>query len=477
MIFKQLTLIGVFGFSIYSPGVLADQDMRELLIELTSQIRELKTELKKSNARIDELEQKLEKSAQTQTTTVSPPIAQTQTTPSPSAVSPQTLAGAPTEKEPKPAVSAGDVKGTIKIPGTDTSIGVGGYVKLDALYSSTSMGENKYGNQRLEPSEIPVKPLGKGNEDQLTLHAKESRFWLKSFTPSSWGDMNTYVEIDFFGDPGAYTYTPRLRHAYGSLGNFLAGQTWSTFLNSQALADTLDNNTSVGSLLTLRQPQVRWTQPFTIEHLPMEWQASLEAPRSRIWDVSSNNPMTTVTSSHYPDMVARLNFYPSWGNLSLAALGRQVQYAPDSNTPEQSVWGGAISAAGKISTSGSDNLRFMLNYGNGMGRYDENNFFADATFDAQGNIHLITSYSGMLAYQHWWNKAWRSNVEYGIAHADQPGFAGLANQQTQSVHANLLWSPITQTTIGLEYIYANRELVNQQDGELHRLQFSTRFNF
>ncbi len=471
---KRLTLILVLGFSIFSPGVLADQDMRELLIELTSQIRELKAEVSKSNSRIDELEQKLAKTTEAKTPAVPVPVAQNQPA-QPTVIAQPVVANSP-EKEPKPVVTAGDVKGTIKIPGTDTSIGVGGYVKLDALYSNTSMGKDKYGNQRLEPSEIPVKPLGKGNEDQLTLHAKESRFWLKSFTPSRWGDMNTYVEIDFFGDPGAYTYTPRLRHAYGSLGNFLAGQTWSTFLNSQALADTLDNNTSVGSLLTLRQPQVRWTQPFTLDNLPMEWQASLEAPRSRIWDVSTNT-INTVTSSHYPDMVARLNFYPSWGNLSLAALGRQVQYAPNSKAPEKSAWGGAVSAAGKISTSGSDNLRFMLNYGNAMGRYDENNFFADATFNQQGDIDLITSYSGMLAYQHWWDKAWRSNVEYGIAYADQPGFAALANQQTQSVHANLLWSPMLQTTIGLEYIYANRELVNQQNGELHRVQFSTRFNF
>jgi len=462
---------------------MAEQDMRELILELTSQIKALKSEVSKSNARIDELEQKLantlqEKSVVAQSPVVTPaqpvtqPLAQALPVVAPL---PAASAEAP-KKDSPPVVTAGDVKATIKIPGTDTSIGVGGYVKLDALYSSTSMGNNMYGNQRLEPSEIPVNPLGKGNEDQLTLHAKESRFWLKSFTPSSWGNMNTYVEIDFFGDPGAYTYTPRLRHAYGSLGNFLAGQTWSTFLNSQALADTLDNNTSVGSLLTLRQPQVRWTQPFTVDNLPMEWQASLEAPRSRIWDTSTN-AMTTVTSSHYPDIVARLNFYPSWGNLSLAALGRQVQYAPNSKEPEKSVWGSAVSAAGKINTSGPDNLRFMLNYGNAMGRYDENNFFADATFNQQGDIELITSYSGMLAYQHWWDKAWRSNVEYGIAYADQPGFAALANQQTQSVHANLLWSPMLQTTIGLEYIYANRELTNHQNGELHRLQFSTRFNF
>lgn len=450
--------------------------MRELILELTTQIKALQSEVSKSNARIDELEQKLEKTTEVKAVTAVAPTAQIQAA-APTTTNPQpVVTTVPPEKDAKPVVTAGDVKGTLKIPGTDTSIGVGGYVKLDAIYSSTSMGKDKYGNQRLDPSEIPVQSLGKGNEDQLSMHAKESRLWFKSFTPSRWGDMNTYVEIDFFGDPGAYTYIPRLRHAYGSLGNFLAGQTWSTFLNSQALADTLDNNTSVGSLLTLRHPLVRWTQPFSVDNLPMEWQVALEAPRSRIWDAETNS-MTTTSSSHYPDIVARLNFLPSWGNLSLSALGRQVQITPNASDPEQSVWGGAVSMAGKINTIGSDNIRFMLNYGNAIGRYEENNFFADSALDNNGNIQLITSYSGMLAYQHWWHKAWRSNLAYGIAYAEQPGFAAMANQQTQSVHANLLWSPISQATIGLEYIFANRELVNNENGELHRVQFSTRFNF
>ncbi len=469
---KRLILLSPILLSAWANPARADQDMRELIMELTGQIKELKSQVSLSNARIDELEQKLKNTAQASSLPSPAPVAQTPAVPAPS---PQAATAANPPKQSKPVVSAGDVKGTIKIPGTDTSIGIGGYVKLDTLFNSTSMGKDKYGNQRLEPSEIPVKSLGKGNEDQLSWHAKESRFWLKSFTPGSWGDINTYIEMDFFGDPGAYTYIPRLRHAYGSLGNFLAGQTWSTFLNSQALADTLDNNNSVGGLSTLRQPQVRWTQPFTVDNLAMEWQVALESARSRIWDAEAG--MTTVSGSHYPDMVARLNFFPGWGSLSLAALGRQVQSASTATEPEESAWGGAISMAGKINTLGSDNIRFMLNYGHAISRYEENSFFADATINQNHAIDLITSYSGMLAYQHWWNNTWRSNWVYGITYADQPAFAALANQQSQSLHANLLWNPISQATIGLEYIYANRELLNHQNGELHRLQFSTRFNF
>lgn len=120
----------------------------------------------------------------------------------------------------------------------------------------------------------------------------------------------------------------------------------------------------------------------------------------------------------------------------------------------------------------------MFGYGDAFGRYAVNNFFADGFVNGAGEFEVLVSYSGMLAYQHWWDKAWRSTIAYGFAGAaDQPGFAGNANQQTQSLHANLLWSPLPRTTIGLEYIYANRELVNGQNGELQRVQLSTRFNF
>ncbi len=450
----------------------SQQDMGELIKELTTQIKELQKQVARSNARIDELEQRLKDRQDAQAVAVTPVTTQApQSAPAENRLAENNSK----EKDSKPVVTAGDTKGTFKVPGTETSIAIGGFVKLDALFSDTSTGKDSFGNQRVELAEIPVTALQPGENDQITLHAKESRFWFKSFTPSSWGDINTYMEIDFFGDERLYNYTPRLRHAYGTIGNFLAGQTWTTFLNSQALADTLDNN-NVGILLSLRQPQVRWTQPFTLAQLPMEGIVALEAPRSYIFD-AANNGITKHNSSHYPDIVARLNFLPTWGNLSLAAMARQAQYSPSASDGEQSIWGGGVSLAGKINTYGADNIRFMLDYGNALGRYGPNNFFADAAVDSDSSLQLITTYSGMFAYQHWWNEAWRSTFAYGIAYADQPKFATLANQQAQSFHANLLWSPVTQTTIGLEYIYANRELVNEQNGELQRVQFSTRFNF
>src|SRR6266849_10069986 len=46
-----------------------------------------------------------------------------------------------------------------------------------------------------------------------------------------YGNMTTFIEGDFFGADGNETVTNsngfRIRHAYGTLGNFLAGQYWT----------------------------------------------------------------------------------------------------------------------------------------------------------------------------------------------------------------------------------------------------------
>jgi hypothetical protein len=72
-----------------------------------------------------------------------------------------------------------------------------------------------------------------------------------------------FVESDFFGGGGTETVSNshhlRLRHAYGKVGNFLAGQTWSTFMGANwLLPTTIDFDGSAG-MANIRQAQFRWT--------------------------------------------------------------------------------------------------------------------------------------------------------------------------------------------------------------------------
>jgi len=83
----------------------------------------------------------------------------------------------------------------------------------------------------------------------------------------------------------------------------------------------------------------------------------------------------------------------------------QINSQVDSNA-----FGGAVGLAGRIKTIERDDLRFMLNYGNVLGRYASSNLFNDGAINAQGEIELFNQYGGFAAYGHWWDDSWRSTI-------------------------------------------------------------------
>jgi len=371
-----------------------------------------------------------------------------------------------------------EIKNSMKIPNTNTKLEIGGYIKLDVNYNSQSVGGSggsNLGDQFLQPGSIPIQS-NPSEQNQITFHARQSRFWIKSETPTDWGNFKTYLEMDFFAfqSPGnervSNSYAPRLRHAYGTLGQFLIGQTYTTFMNVSALPELNDFGGPVGRIFA-RQPQIRWKhQLFNSSFNGM---LALESPETTL--TQTNGKRQTPNQDYIPDMIARINLHQSWGNISLAGMVRNIQ----TNTPKpDNAFGGVVNFSGKIKTIARDDLRFMGYYGNAMGRYASSNLFNGGAINNQGKISLFNQYGGYISYRHWWDKHWRSTLVYGISYADNPDFvARTVTRQAQAAQINLLWSPIHQATFGLEYTYANRKLENHQTGHLHRVQFSSIFHF
>ena len=420
---------------------------------LIKTVKDLSAQVEMLTARLQQLEQKLDEKEH---------------------VSSQIIAEEQIENK---KVDVGDIKGSIKIPGTDTSLAIGGYAKLDVIYNSRSVGGSggsNLGDQMLVPGSIPVQNK-EDEEDQITFHVRQSRFWLKSFTPTEWGDLNTYLEMDFFAfqSPGdervSNSYSPRLRHAFGSMGRFLAGQTWTTFMNVKALPELNDFGGPVGRIF-IRQPQIRWTQPIGDNS---DWMVAIESPESTLTNIIGERE--TPDDDNFPDIITRVNLHRSWGSISLAGMVRNIQI---NSQDDSNAFGGAVSLAGRIKTIERDDLRFMLNYGNVLGRYASSNLFNDGAINAQGEIELFNQYGGFAAYRHWWDDSWRSTIAYGFSYADNVNFVPeTVSQWAQSAQLNLLWSPLPQTSFGLEYTYASRDLENNDNGQLHRIQFSSIFHF
>lgn len=365
------------------------------------------------------------------------------------------------------AVTGGDIPGSFKLPGSDTSVKIGGYVKLDALYNSVSSGVNSAADQALTPGAIPIGAARDNEGDQFTMHARQSRINVITSTPSAAGTVTTFIEGDFFGGGGnevvSNSHGFRLRHAWGTIGSFGAGQFWTNFLNTKAFTDTLDFGGPAAQLF-VRQSQVRWTQKFG----GGEWAISAESPEAVI--VPAAGASVIPDDDRFPDLTARIDF----GRFAISGIVRNIRI--DTPAADQDEWGGALYISGRIPV-GKDDLRFGLYGGNAIGRYT-NGFNVDGILDAGGSLDLPKVYGGFVAYRHLWSGNLRSSLVLSASSADNPsGTQGTVNKENVSLHANLIWSPARTVDVGVEYIYAERTIESGASGDLNRLQFSAQYSF
>lgn len=369
-----------------------------------------------------------------------------------------------------------------------TKFTYGGYIQLDAMASKYSDGKpNNLIEDFYVPSLVPVEPAS-GNSDSYNstnLTAKTSRFFFTTATKTDAGLISTRMELDFTlsgqGDERiSNSWSSRLRHAfvkwdYNDSSSLMAGQSWSTFFNVGALPNLLDFVGPAGTIF-IRQPQIRWTMGGL--------QLAVENPATRLNDADGSTVYDN--GQELPDLVARYN--GKWGDLSwsAAALGRELRYESRSDggaveDASDDQFGYGLSFAGKWKL-GKDNISFMLNYGDALGRYMGLNSFNDGYIKADGSIDTVDQIGGFLAYEHYWSDRWRSTFSVSASGADNPGtndFAGAQSlaKEYQSAHANLNWLPAPKLSIGAELVLASKELEDGRDGDMSRVQFGVKYAF
>lgn len=359
-----------------------------------------------------------------------------------------------------------------------TTFTYGGFIKLDAMATDTSDGriaDGSAGRLFYLPSAIPVgDDSAKGGDPYTDVHAQFSRFWFSADTVTDGGDkLKAYIEADMFGggnnsfagnETSTNTYAITLRQAYVSWNNWLAGQTWSNFQDTAALPEAVDFVGVTDGTIFVRQAQLRYT--------------------SGPWSFSVENPQTTVTSylgaSRFnsgdgvaPDFTGRWLTKGDWGHFTVAALLRQFKYGEETET------GGAVSVSGRFNLGASDDIRYMANAGSGIGRYMAFGLGTDTVLDANGELHALDGYGGFVAWRHAWSAKLRSNLMYSAAHFDNDqsltGFG--VTERAQSLHANLIYSPIPKLDVGAELMWGQRSLEDDREGDLKRLQTTVKYSF
>lgn len=383
--------------------------------------------------------------------------------------------------QPAAAVTAGDFPGSYKLPGTDTSVKIGGFVNVSFNHDFDGfMDRNNY-----EYFAVPAIPLRGSVRDKREgrsfFDARYTRLNFETRTPTGYGPLRTYIETDFYryasqgGEAQINDSTNRLRQAYAELGNVLVGQTWTTFIDLASLADTLDFGGPSGAT-TVRQPMIRYTLPIgTSSSLAM----AVENANTDFLNASGHS---AVSLDERPDLVAKFKTVQPWGQFYVSGVQRQLRLHDDVTRKDvtKDGWGYSLGGILNVGQSG-DYLHGQINGGRGVGRYMAElfNFTDSGTYDGK-DLKLSESRGFLVGYAHYWTPALRSNLAYGRLNLDDHpanSYDGVPDEYYQTVHANLMWSPVPQADVGIEWISGERKAETGEKGRANRLMVGGRFRF
>jgi hypothetical protein len=363
--------------------------------------------------------------------------------------------------------------------GPTTTYKFGGYAKFDAMftdYSDATPDGNSLMRQFYYAPQIPVGD-GTGSEDATAdFQARETRINFRADTTTPGGDSITaFIEMDFFihGDGNevvSNSYSPRLRHAFIKYNKWTFGQTWSTFQDVAALPEALDFVGPAESTTFIRQAMVRYTTG--------NLELAAENPEAFVAGVPTG--VEERGRSTMPDLVARYTFKlgDKGSYVKVAGLYRSIKIGTVAGAqPDEAGYG--VSASTKLMFGNGADLRAMVTYGDGVGRYIGLGFVRDGYLDANNSIATAEALAYFVALRLPLGNKWRTNLMYGnttIDYDDNVAAAGL-NDTGMSFHANLIYNILPKLDVGAEIIYGERELVNGTDGDFTRFQFSAKYAF
>jgi hypothetical protein len=334
----------------------------------------------------------------------------------------------------------------------------------------------------LRPTKLPSFDNQFGQDGRWFSSVRQSRFGVKTSTPTDHGDLKTQFEFEMFGvgvDAGQTTI--RLRHAYGELGQFGAGQTWSPFMDIDVFPNSVEYWGPNG-MAFFRNVQVRW--------MPLKGESfatiALERPGAS-GDAGVASEIITKQNVQarfaLPDLSGEYRKAMPWGYFEGAGIVRQIQW--DDNNPaspdvsgDATGWGFNLSSNIKMSKSVA---RLSVLYGEGI-----ENYLNDAPVDVAVEDTTATTFEGkalpILGVSAFvdinWNERWSSTAGYSMVDIDNS--AGQRTDAFKTGHyalGNLMYYPVKNVMAGVEVQWGDRENKGGFTSDDVRIQFTAKYNF
>jgi hypothetical protein len=361
-------------------------------------------------------------------------------------------------------------------------VDVYGFVMLDIGQNFKTINPNW--SDTLRVTRLPSSEEQYGKDGSTFAGVRQSRLGFKGYNPTPLGELKTTFEFELFGtgvDEGQTTF--RLRHAYGELGKFGAGQYWSPFMDIDVFPNTLEYWGPTG-MVFFRNVQVRYMPikglTLAVERPGASGDAGVLADRIELQNVKGRSPM--------PDFSGEYRFSGSKGYFEVAGMLGKMQW--DDLLDDQFDLSGSATRWGvnfstNVKFGARTTLRGQLVYGEGI-----QNYMNDAPVDVgivrnPGNTRspisgeAIPLLGTVLFVDHNWNDKVSTAIGYSSTDIDNlEGQDDTAYRLGQYIVGNLLYSPVPGVMVGGELQWGRREMFRDPYvGEGLKLQFSFKYNF
>ena len=360
-----------------------------------------------------------------------------------------------------------------------------GFVMLDSGYDFGTNDPNWFDVMR--PTKLPAFAGEFAPSGKTYWGVRQTRFGVKTFTPTALGNLKTIFEFELFGtgvDAGQTTF--RLRQAYGELGHFGAGQTWSPFMDIDVFPNSLEYWGPDG-MVFFRNVQVRW--------MPLQGDNSITVALERPGASGDQGTYAghielanVVPQFKWPDLSGNTRFTRKWGYVQIGGILRKIAWVDTQPVPfnlSGTAIGWGVSVSSNLNFTKKDVGKFQVVYGEGI-----ENYMNDAPVDVGIRNTPTNAISpikgvplpvlGIVSFlDHTWSDRFTSSVGFSMVNIENSnGQAADAFHQGYYALGNVLYHPIKRVTMGGEFQFGRR--VNNFNGfsfNDYRMQFSFRYDW
>jgi hypothetical protein len=370
-------------------------------------------------------------------------------------------------------------------PDPKPSLEIYGFAMLDFGQNFKQINPNWYDTMRV--TKLPSSEDQFGKDGSTFFSVRQTRLGVRSSTPTDLGELKTTFEFELFGtgvDEGQTTF--RLRHAYGELDAFGAGQTWSPFMDIDVFPNSLEYWGPTG-MVFFRNLQVRWMPikgdtrlTLALERPGASGDAGVLSDRIELQNVQGRFPA--------PDLSGEYRMGGSKGYIEVAGILRYIKWddvLDDQFDLSGSTLGWGINVSSNIKASSSDTIRLQAVFGQGIQNYMNDSPVdvgivpnpGDPRAPIKGELIPITGVVAFLDHN------WSSDISTAIGYSGQfndnkIGQVPSAFRNGHYVLGNALYSPVPNAMVGAEFQWGRRE--NFSDGfssDGMKIQFSFKYNF